>query len=398
MRYSLSRATLYNLSSYFYLLLATLATTPSLIRSLTLPAFGRYVLALGILSLLTSLDLGLSRSVVFHLARARTKLTRTRLLSASLFLHLILGLVFGIIACFWFSLPLGLLVFLTYLLAHFQTEPESLGAFGLINFRAFVIGTCNTAGALLLATLGYGLSPILHLLSFATLLTLVLFYSFSSRSPLRFPRWQDSVLLLRYGLRVQFGKFVNALGAQYPKFLLSANPLSLTVYSLASSLVSKGVAVVSQLAIATFPATSRNLHNPRLVTLYRRSQLGLVVLALLAYVAYEYLGLSLLTWWLAEPSLAAMVDAFLRTYRYYGLLLLLTPLASTVLDSANRPGLSSLYAALALLVELVIVLCTYRSLGIMSFAFGPTLSLLLFTPVLLLTAQRILRSGENKAH
>lgn len=395
MRYSLSRATLYNLASYLYLLFATLATTPSLIRALTLPVFGEYVLALALLSLLTSLDLGLSRSVVFHLARTTSPLRQMQYISASFTLHAGLGGLYGLGVSFLTSPALGLLIFLTYLLGHFQAVPESSGRFGLVNLRAFLLGTSNTFGALLLARSGASLNHVLALLSLTTLFTLFIFALATPHPRLRVPERSFLSSLLSYGLRVQFGKFVNAMSAQYPKFLLATDPLGLTVFSLASSLVAKGVGAVTQFAIAYFPAGSRTPRSPMISHYYVRAQVLLFVLGLLALLLHQFYGLPVLTWWLADPALATQLNSFLHLYRYYGFLLLFTPLASTVVDSANRPGLSSLYAALALLLELAVVLSLLKSLGITVFALGPLLSLVVMVPVLLTTTQRILRTGGN---
>ena len=94
-------------------------------------------------------------------------------------------------------------------------------------------------------------------------------------------------------------------------------------------------------------------------------------------------------------ELASTLHTFLLTYRYYGLLLVLTPLASTMLDSRNMAGRSSLYALLALVIELSVVSLTYSGYGVMSIAYGGVTSLLVMVPVLLITTQKSVSLDDN---
>ena len=113
MSYSVKRSAVLNLTSYLYLFIASIATTPTLIRYLGLADFGTYVLSLGVLALVTSVDLGLSRSVVYHLAESKsTKITK-QILTTSLILHLALGSIFALLVLIWFTPDLSLLVLTT---------------------------------------------------------------------------------------------------------------------------------------------------------------------------------------------------------------------------------------------------------------------------------------------
>lgn len=388
MAYSLSRSALLNLSSYLYLFVVSLSTTPYLIRHLGLAQFSQYVIALGYLALVTSLDLGLSRAVVYYHARATSGASTVAINSASLLLHLVLGLLFGLLTLVWFSPSLALLAFLTIILSHFQTYPESQGRFGLVNLRAVLVGTTNTIGAAILASLGFGVETILVTLCLASALTIVIFHTQAPSASLAPVSRPTIFQILSYGLKLQLGKLTNALQSQYPKLLFATNPVAVAVYSLSSSLVAKAAGAVSQLAIAFFPMSVKNANPGILKTLYLKTQLSLLVLALGAVIGYQYFGLSLLTWWLSDPGLAATLNEFMLTYRYVGLLLILTPLASTLLESRNRPGLSSLYGLIALLIELAVVVVLQSRLGILSVAYGNLLGLLIMVPVLLYSTQK----------
>ncbi len=388
MAYSVSRSALLNLGSYSYLFVASLVTTPSLIRHLTLPEFSQYAIALGYLALITSLDLGLSRSVVYYLARSRTAPATTAYASASFVLHLVLGLFYAALTLIWFSPALAFLVLCTYLLGHYQTYPESQGYFGLVNLRAFIIGTSNTFLATLLAAQGYAVADILLALSLATLLTLLIFFRTSRELQFAAVKRAPVRDILHYGLKLQLGKLTSAFQSQYPKFLFAANPLAVTVFSLSSSLVAKAAGAVGQLGIALFPFSVKTHNTPKLRRFYVLTQLMLLVLGVLTIILYQFVGLPLLTWWLGEAELAASLHEYLLVYRYVGLALLLTPLASTLLESRNRPGLPSFYGLLALLIELGVVLLLLPQLQLFSVAYGNLLALVIMVPVLLYATQK----------
>ena len=395
MSYSLRRASLLNISSYLYLFVASLATTPTLIKSLGLSAFSTYVLSLGVLALTTSLDLGLSRSVVYYLAKANNNEEKKTILASSLLIHLLLGFSLAVVVLFWFSWYVSLLIFITFIVSHFQTYHESIGNFGMVNLRSFIIGTTNTLGAAYLASLGYGVNIILISLSLATLLTIIILTFNVPRYSLRDISRTSLKLLLIYGLKLQLGKFVNSVQSQYPKLIFASVPLALTIYSLASSLVAKAAGAVTQIAIAFFPYSITSSNDSKHRSYYVYTQISLFLLGLITIITYSYYGESLLYWWLKDESIVSHLHTFLLSYRYYGLLLVLTPLASTILDSHNRSATSSLYALYALLIEVSVVFYTLPRYGVLSIAYGSLVSLLIMVPVLLYTTQKSVSPGDN---
>lgn len=395
MSYSLKRASIINLSSYIYLFLASLATTPTLIKYLGIPAFSSYALALGILALTTSIDLGLSRSVVYYLAKSKNQNDQSNTLSSSLLLHTTLGFIFAVASSYWFSMSLGALIFLTFIVSHYQSYHESVGSFGIVNMRSFIVGTTNTVVAAYLSSLGYGVDLILFSLSLATLITIFIMSFNIPRYSILSGNISSLKKILAYGLKLQLGKLVNTFQSQYPKFIFASNPLALTVYSLSSSLVAKAAGAVSQVAIAFFPYAITNSASRKQSRYYTFTQLALLALSVTGIISYSYFGKTLLYWWLGDESVVSSLHTFLLTYRYYGLLLVLTPLASTILDSRNMSGRSSLYAFFALVIELGVVALTYASYGVMSVAYGSLAGLLVMVPILLYTTQKTGSPGDN---
>ncbi|EKD80711.1 MAG: hypothetical protein ACD_40C00033G0002 [uncultured bacterium] len=392
MSYSLRRATGWNLAGYLYLLLASFATTPTLIRALGIPAYGQYALSLALAGLISTLDLGLPRAVVYFLSQSGlTPSKRQEILNSSLFAFSLLGFLFFLPAAIFHSLSLGILIWLNFLLAHYLSLPESRGDFARVNLRNFLVGTANTVGAMLVALAGFGVTGILYLLSFSTLLTIILVYvpahPFSSRQTLK--------AFFVYGVKSWLGKLVGSVQGQYAKFLLASSPLALASYTLGSSLISRLVGGVTQVSTALFPYSVSARGNSRFRHLYLRLQLSLVLLGVLATLLYQAFGLPFLSWWLGDYSLAASVHSFLLIYRFYALLLLLTPLASTVIDSLGKPLMTSFLGLATLVIEVTFTWVYLPQLGLLSPAYGALLSLILIVPVLLIYTERILRQIGN---
>lgn len=395
MTYSISKAAMLNITSYLYLFVASLATTPILIKSLGLTSFSAYALSLGVLALASSIDLGLSRSVVYYLAKSKSPREKKAILASSLVFHAILGFTFATLSLFWFSNYLSLLIFLTFIVSHYQTYHEATGNFSMVNLRSFVIGTTNTIIAAYLATLGFGVDLILLSLSLATVLTIFILSSSSPRYSLRDVNRVSLKILLVYGLKLQLGKLVNAIQSQYPKLIFASTPIALTIYSLSSSLIAKAAGAVTQIAIAFFPYSITSSNSAKHRKYYAYTQISLFLLGVLATTTYSFYGESLLYWWLKDEIIVNHLHSFLLTYRYYGLLLVLTPLASTVLDSHNRSATSSLYALYALLIELSVALYALPRYGVLSIAYGSLISLLVMVPVLLYTTQKSVLPDDN---
>lgn len=403
--YSLARATVWNISGYIYLLIAALISTPILVLHLGLAQFGLYSLILATLALVSSIDLGLSQSVVRALSRDHEFSEHRRSLWAtSSLLFIMTGLVGASIAVFvaynfhaqLIVLPiifsLGLI---NNVVAHYSTLPQAEGHFGYFNIKTYIVGTANTLLAAYLAWNGQGILAILLTLLASYLLTLLVLAYFSLKF---FPRPRDGKAslkvaksLIEFGIKNQVGKLVGQAQSQYGKYLLAAlSPITLSAYVISQSLVQKLVGGVVQLATAFYPASSREGINTKMYNIYLKIQLSLLVLGILAVIVYEYIGYQFLIWWLQDVNLVENVHSFLRIFRFYGLLLLLTPLASVVLDSKGRPELTSLYAILTFVIEIILAIILLPYYGLLAPAYAGIVALLLTTPLLLISANKIM--------
>lgn len=412
MHYSLARAATWNIAGYIYLFIAALISTPIIVHHLGIAVFAQYGLVIATLTLVSSIDLGLPQSVVRALSRDHQfSVARQTIWATSSLLFIATGIVGASIATFvaynlHVSYQLLPVIFcigvMNNLVAHYCTLPQAEGHFGYFNVKTFIVGTVNTFLAAYLASHGYGLFAILISLLASYLVSLFPLVYFS----LKFFRWpRDGRVsttvahsLISFGLKNQAGKLVGQAQSQYGKYLLAAlSPLTLSSYVIAQGLVQKLVGGVAQVATAFYPATARSGVNPSVRAIYYRLQLMLFTLGLLVIGAYSLFGYWFLLWWLKDPVLAETIHSFLLVYRFYGLLLLLTPLASTVLDSLGHPGTTSILGTLTFVIELIFALILLPYYGILAPAYAAIISLVIMLPILLLFTERTLSRGGSSA-
>ncbi len=403
MHYSLTRATSWNLLSFLYLILASLLTTPALIRALGVTSFAHYLLAIGLTTLLSSIDLGIPRALIRELS---PKDKKGSVLATATWLTLICAAGLSLIALISshllrlptsFFLPIMLLTILGSLLSLYQSVPESRGSFGWVGLRALLVGTTNTFGAVLLAQAGFGLGSILYALIIASVITLLLFLIYTHRLFGQIPVLPydagHAQSLLTFGLPNQGGKIVGQLQAQYAKFLFVGSPLALTGYGVASNLVAKLVGGVTQLASAFYPRATQSVGEARLRKLYYRLQACMLFLGILGVWLYAQFGYGLLSWWLAEQKLVALMHPLLVLSSYSAALLMLTPLASAIMDSHGAPGTTSLFGLSAFLIELVLALILLPTYGAQAPVIGQLIALIILVPIFLYATEKKFRKS-----
>ena len=294
MSYSLSRATTWNLAGYIYLILASLISTPILLRSLGLAQFSQYTLIVATLTLLSAFDLGLPQAVVRALVRTSGSNDRQHLWATSSILFVITGSLSAVAAFIilaTLNIPVIILLLavvlslLNSLVSHYSTLPQSTGHFGYYNSKTFLVGTGNTLLAAYLSQIGQGVPTILTAVGYCYLFTLFVLAYFSLKyfpRPWTYrPSYSLAHSLVSFGLRNQVGKIAGQIQAQYAKYLLSTiSALALSAYSIATGLTQKAAGAVTQLATALYPQVS----SRPVRALYYRLQLSLLALALLGVV------------------------------------------------------------------------------------------------------------------
>ena len=407
MHYSLTRATAWNLTGYLYLIVASLISVPIIVNSLGVELFGQYSLIVATLAMASSLNLGLPQSVVRALSRDHADQSSLQTIwatSSHLFaLTGIIGATVATVISYYLHVHFQLLpvVFglslINGVVTHYLTLPHAEGHFGYFNAKTFIVGTANTLLAAYLAYIGQGILEIFIAQLVCYLISLIFLVHFSLKY---FPRpWEyrssraTAKSLVSFGLKSQVGTIVGQVQAQYGKYLLAAvSPLLLSAYVVATGLVQKAAGGVVQLATALYPSSARGTLSPHFAQTYYRLQLGLGITGIFGVVFYRLYGLTLLSWWLDNPELVTPVNAVLSILVMYLAILVLTPLASAVLDGRGRPELTSLLASVTTAVEIVVALLLYPRYGYLAPAYAALIAIGLTTPVLLIITSRMLQS------
>lgn len=414
---------LYNLGSYAYLLLASLLSLPFLIEGLSTSGYARYVILIATSTILSTFDLGLPTALTRTLARTdMDQAHKSRALSAGLLLSLVqavltaalgLGLllllnqlpVFGLASSDLHLLarPYLLLIFFTSLLSYYAAIPQGRGDFGIYSVRAYVAGTGNTLLSAVVALATGSLTHVIWITVLGTLVALLLLmlyalahYGRAVLIPRRHP--SEFKLLLEFGLPTFAGTLAPQLQANVGKYLagLYLAPAAVSAVGIAQSLTFKGAGVFSQVVGALLPtatklATSRDarLAKTRYLTYF------FLTLAGLALILTYFYGLPLLTLWLGDQDLVAVVHPLLLIYLLFLVVVALVPVPSTLVAAAGRPGVASLYAWLEVILELTLAFLLLPRLGVISIPLSALISQTLVTPFFLLSARPYYSTSKN---
>lgn len=401
MTYSLRFAASWNLAGYLYLIFTSLISTPIIISSLGLPVFGQYALVIATITLASSLDLGLSSAAVRALSQDRRD--HHRIWASSHWLFVLTGLTAASISTFFvsrlnISTPLLPYVFahtlFGHLLAHYLTLPQSKGHFHLYNLKPFIVGTGNTLLTAYLANYGFGLDQLLLGQLLTIILTILILVPYTHDHFGHLPLRASSLHyreLLGFGLKNQLGKLAGQLGAQYAKFLLAVvSPLAVSAYTIGQGIIMRLSGGLTQLGTALYPASSRRAGTIELRRLYHRLELRLILLSIFGVLIFYLAGYPFIAWWLKDPILVEAVYSVLRILIWYLAILVLTPLPAIILDSHGRPGLTSLFAAAPVILEIILAVILLPSYGLLAPPIAALISIIIVTPILLYTTELIL--------
>lgn len=407
MHYSLARAATWNLAGYVYLIIASLISTPILVHSLGVTQFAQYGLIVATLVLVSSFDLGLPQAVVRALAKEDKSFSKRQTIWAtSSILFIMTGLLSGLVAAaivsrFNHTTPLLITVFglglLTSLVGHYSTLPQAEGYFGYFNAKTFLVGTGNTLLAAYLSVRGYELLVILAAQLACYFLSLLVLAYFSLKY---FPHPRDGVpslkvakSLITFGVKNQIGKVVGQVQAQYAKYLLaSVSPLNLSAYLISTGLVQKLSGGIGQLATAIYPSSVRNSDLGMLYKVYCRLQISLFGLGITGIFVYHLIGLPFLTWWLHSSELVPLVHTVMQILVWYFAVLVVTPLASSILDSRGKPEITSFFAFITTALEITLALLLFSKYGLFAPVYACLIAVTLTTPFLLFAADRIIKA------
>lgn len=407
MHYSLTRATLWNIAGYLYLIVSSFIATPVLIKYLGIEIFAQYGLIVATVTLVSAINLGLPQAVTRALARDYLFSPRRQTLWAtSSILFITTGLAAGSIAVFvshLFHVPsdalpyIFCLALINNLVAHYTTLPQAEGHFGYYNTKTFIVGSGNTLLAAYLSSLGQGIISILvgQLVCYFVSLFVLAYFSlkFFPHPRKGVPSKIIAYKLINFGIKNQIGTIIGQVEGQYSKYLLAGlSPILFSAFVIAQGLVYKVAGGIAQVASALYPALARSTQSS-IRPLYYRLQVTLFLAGLFGAFLYHLIGYDFLSWWLHSLELVNLVDSIMTTFVWYLALLLLTPLASTVLDSRGHPELTSLLALSTTVIEIVVAMILFPVYGLMAPVYGALAGALIMTIPLLLTVDRVFKQS-----
>lgn len=270
------------------LILAALVTTPLVFSRLDSGAYGVYVLALSLGSMVSILDFGLTPALVMVMSRAwhegdHGKMQRD--ISSAFLLFLTIGVcVGGILMLFVPSLVSGLLhvpirdrqaagvalrlaitafAFNTWL-AVFEAVPVALERYDLVAARMVVLSILNTAAVIICVLAGGGIEALMLVNLVSTLAGLALFY-FVSRSLLPFLRFRPGYnsrsvrQLVRFGVFKFAGSVGGTLAYRFDQYAIAGilGVRAVAFYSIPSNASLRISSSMLQLVTPLFPRVSK---------------------------------------------------------------------------------------------------------------------------------------------
>lgn len=410
-----------NAAGYIYLLVASFISIPLLERGLGSRVFAQYLLLAAVPPLMSVLDLGVSQSVVRTLAAGQgNKNSKVRQVSYGYFLlnavilalcTVIVVMLIGESQAFRNTVIsqsvigyLALAVFLNQVAAHFLSLAQAANRFGIFNLKTFIVGTGNTLVPGVIALAGGELETIFLALALSYVITLTAVICMLDRgeSAKDRPSLDLSILrkLLGYGLRRFVGTVSGQAEIHAGKYALAGlSGIAVGAFTIPQMIMYRAAGVISQCALALFPLSSSladPLHRTKLRSMYYRLQLGIFVLSLLGVILAHTVGRSFLGWWLHDPQLVIQTIPILRTLSFFFVLLSLTPVASTVVDSLGYPHYTSFSAVLTAVLNMIFLYFLTPRYSAQGAAYAVLLASLITTPLFLLMTERVLQSNKLK--
>ena len=418
LRRRLINNSLYNIGGYAYLLLASFLSIPWLARGLGVTRFAQYLLLAAVPPVVSILDFGVSQAVVYYLAKPDTSaIDKLRIRQNSL--------LFYLVSCLWVAALAALVLYGTSRTLLFTSAPVSFAAyawivgsavvnqllthylalsqgehrFDIFNLKTVVVGTGNTLVPGILALHGSSLAIIFFSLFLSYVCSLV-FVLFAQRFRFRdSPRYDAAAFkaLLRFGIKAFTGALSGQVETQAGKYVLAGSLAggAVAAFAIPQAIVYKAAGAVSQSVLALYPVASSlsdAAHRQKLRAIYHRVQLGLLLLGI-AGVALAYLyGGPFLLWWLKDQGLASSALPVLRVMSIFFVSMVMTPVASMIMDGLGYPGLTSTFAVTTAVMNLVLLFLLTPRFGAVGAAYAILISSWANMPAFLYLVEKKLKA------
>ena len=394
---TLFKNTLFNLTGYIYLLLASFFAISIMLSNLGKDLFGVYIFLASFIPLASVFDLGVSMGLIRQIAGEKDIKNQTKTWQTGLFIFLVQAfalsvIFFALILYLLYKLPLfGLLpsnsylltslilsftVFINHLNNGLLSVPQAMQRFDVYNSKSYLVGTANTLLTAWLTTKTNNLSQVFALQLLFHFVTFVYVYAYVKKifgsgafKPKLHQEEQKS--LISFGLKNFVGTLAGQVEAQISKFFLGflSTAQSITAFNIPQNLVMKSAGLVSQVSQAFFPL-SANLLSKEKIQKLRKLYISLQILIFLGgllaiYLVSQY-GQVFLFWWLKDGQIVSLAYPVLQVLVFYFVLLSLTPLPTALLQGLGLPQIPSFFAVLTTILEIIfmwLLIPTYHELG-----------------------------------
>jgi len=406
----------FNLASYGYLLLASFFSISLLLANLGREVFGVYLFLASFVSLAAVFDFGVSTAVVRELSLPSTKQEdKDKIWQSSFYIFLFLAvilffIVFGLLTYLTQSLPMfsvvdknilgisslliSITVFINQLNTHFLSLPQAEQRFDIFNSKTILVGTANTILSAILSFYYPNISLIFLLQLIFHILTLIFMSSYAIKhfpGKSFFPKLHTGTAkeLISFGLKNFIGTFVSQVDTQFSKYALGSmiSASAITAFSIPQNIVLKAAGVVSQISQVVFPFSTSLLERDRIQKL-KKLILGIEALTFLGGLLAVFLSFTIgnefLMWWLKDSVVVEMAFPVLKVMSIYFLLTALTPIPGVVFQSIGKPQISSLFAVLTVIADIIGMLILIPQHHALGAAYATLISSIITVPAFLL--------------
>lgn len=422
----LLKNSLLNIGTYGYLLLASFFSIPILLNALGKELFGAYVIIGGLVTLISTMDLGLGQASIRYLSLPNlNSQKRHRYWQTSYSLFLLIGFVMAIISTliliyFFVTLPamkilsqpsfiqtitvLFPYVVFNFITWHFLTIVQSEQRFDIYSLRSVIVGTGNTLVSAFVARSFPNLTVIFLIQLFFVILALFMIYFFGDHhfKGGNYPKFHPQITrkLLSFGLKNFVGRVSNQFSAQFSNYVLgSFSAIFVTAFSIPKTIMLKAGGIISQLTLAIFPLSASLLTKdraPKLKQLIIGIEIFIFLLGLVSLVIVQYFGEPFLIWWLKDMEVVALAFPVLKILVWFFVFTSLTPIPGVVLDSLNYPQIPSIFAVITTIIETVLIFILTPKFQLLGPAYATAISSAIMAPLFLLVFAKIFQQEIKK--
>jgi len=387
----------FNALGRFFSIVLSFVFMPYIVHKLGPERYGIYILIFAVIGYFALLDLDLGQAIIKYVAEYRAVGDIegvNRVVGATLFLFLMMGIIGGLIIFFCTDvitsrflkiqdtlLPVARFTFrvaslglvFTMLLSAFSSIPKALNRYDITSKLTMLISLFTILSTVLLLYVGFGLRAIVILQVTITLLTMIGYMLISKRllPQIKYRPWLDATALktvLPFGIYSSLGRISYIVQFQLDRIITGAllGASFVTYYFVPFNLVSKAVTLTSHMSGVIMPVIS-GLQGKKdfesLIGVYLQSSRLVVAIASSICLPLFLFGDRLLCLWMGEEfaqesgrvlvltTLALYADAF-------------TNVPSFVVHGLGKPKITGTFAMANAVINVALLFPLAKLMGL----------------------------------